>query len=166
MCFNSRLSFGQPRCLVLNLLYRLYCQDLATFKVNTDKTWHTDSIIWFLYELYFLYHSFIWKFWRSQSKTLIILLFTVPEQLHQVIVFSTFMSHKCLVMDSKGLEVRCEHVVEGRHLHQFSVHSVVVRSRRTPWHDILSRPPRRHFQSLIFNPQNIKNAKYSSKNTQ
>ena len=78
--------------------------------------------------------------------------------------WTALSSHFIINAESlKRVEVRCEHVVEGRHLHQFSVHSVVVRSRRTPWHDILSRPPRRHFQSLIFNPQNIKNAKYSLK---
>ena len=48
-------------------------------------------------------------------------------------------------------------------VHQYSVHSVLVRSRRTQWHDILSRPPRRHFQTLILNPQNIESAKYSAR---
>ena len=42
----------------------------------------------------------------------------------------------------------------------------VLQSGQGGLHDMIfcPRPPRRHFQSLILNPQNIKNAKYSSKN--
>ena len=111
----------------------------STFKINIDKTWHIEPFIWFAYELYILTifvknvdNYIISNAWTALSSQFII----NAESL-------------------KRVEVRCEHVVEGRHLHQFSVHSAVVRSRRTPWHDILFRPPRRHFQSLIFNPQNI-----------